>query len=45
MRERVAALPRVLPFLVLLTGVMVALYGGIATPARPPASAACWPSC
>ena len=26
------ALPRVLPFLVLLTGVMVALYGGFATP-------------
>ena len=28
------ALPRVLPFLVLLTGVMVALYGGIATPSE-----------
>jgi tripartite ATP-independent transporter DctM subunit len=34
MRERVTALPRVLPFLVLLTGVMVALYGGIATPSE-----------
>src|SRR3954454_18856488 len=34
MRERVAALPRVLPFLVLLTGVMVALYGGIAPPSE-----------
>ncbi|GAC1345694.1 MAG: TRAP transporter large permease [Acetobacteraceae bacterium] len=32
--ERVAALPRVLPFLLLLTGVMVALYGGIATPSE-----------
>ena len=34
MRERLAALPRVLPFLLLLTGVMVALYGGIATPSE-----------
>ena len=34
MRERFAALPRVLPFLILLTGVMVALYGGIATPSE-----------
>lgn len=34
MRERFASLPRVLPFLVLLTGVMVALYGGIATPSE-----------
>jgi tripartite ATP-independent transporter DctM subunit len=34
MSERMAALPRVLPFLVLLTGVMVALYGGIATPSE-----------
>ena len=33
-REKMAALPRVLPFLVLLTGVMVALYGGIATPSE-----------
>ena len=32
MREKFAALPRVAPFLVLLTGVMVALYSGIATP-------------
>jgi tripartite ATP-independent transporter DctM subunit len=32
--ERMAALPRVLPFLLLLTGVMVALYGGIATPSE-----------
>ncbi len=28
------ALPRVLPFLILLTGVMVALYGGFATPSE-----------
>ena len=34
MRERMAAAPRVLPFLLLLTGVMVALYGGIATPSE-----------
>jgi len=32
--ERWSALPRVLPFLILLTGVMVALYGGIATPSE-----------
>ena len=32
--DKMAALPRVLPFLVLLTGVMVALYGGIATPSE-----------
>jgi tripartite ATP-independent transporter DctM subunit len=34
MRDRFTALPRVLPFLILLTGVMVALYGGIATPSE-----------
>jgi C4-dicarboxylate transporter DctM subunit len=34
LRERFMALPRVLPFLLLLTGVMVALYGGIATPSE-----------
>ena len=33
-KDKMAALPRVLPFLVLLTGVMVALYGGIATPSE-----------
>ena len=33
-RDRLRALPRVLPFLVLLFGVMVALYGGIATPSE-----------
>jgi len=27
-------LPRVLPFLLLLTGVMIALYGGFATPSE-----------
>ena len=32
--DRLAALPRVLPFLVLPTGVMVAPYGGIATPSE-----------
>ena len=34
MRDRMVALPRVAPFLLLLTGVMVALYGGIATPSE-----------
>ena len=34
MQQRMTALPRVLPFLLLLSGVMVALYGGIATPSE-----------
>ena len=34
LREKVSMLPRVLPFLILLTGVMVALYGGYATPSE-----------
>src|SRR4029078_474070 len=34
MREKVSLLPRVLPFVVLLIGVMVALYGGEATPSE-----------
>jgi tripartite ATP-independent transporter DctM subunit len=33
-RQRFAALPRVLPFVLLLTGVMIALYGGFATPSE-----------
>lgn len=33
-REKLNLLPRVLPFIVLLTGVMVALYGGYATPSE-----------
>lgn len=33
-RQRFAALPRVLPFVLLLTGVMLALYGGFATPSE-----------
>ena len=32
--QKVEMLPRVVPFLVLLTGVMVALYGGLATPSE-----------
>ncbi|MBN9489131.1 MAG: TRAP transporter large permease [Alphaproteobacteria bacterium] len=32
--QRFAALPRVLPFVFLLTGVMVALYAGFATPSE-----------
>jgi len=34
MAQKVEMLPRVLPFLVLLIGVMVALYGGYATPSE-----------
>ena len=34
MRDKFALLPRVLPFVILLTGVMVALYGGYATPSE-----------
>ncbi|CAN5875495.1 TRAP transporter large permease [soil metagenome] len=34
LRQKLEALPRVLPFVVLLTGVMVALYGGFATPSE-----------
>ncbi len=33
-REKTALLPRVLPFVTLLIGVMVALYGGLATPSE-----------
>ncbi len=32
--DKFSALPRVLPFIVLLTGVMIALYGGYATPSE-----------
>jgi C4-dicarboxylate transporter, DctM subunit len=34
MAERFSTLPRVAPFVILLTGVMVALYGGYATPSE-----------
>ena len=34
MAEKVEMLPRVLPFVILLIGVMVALYGGYATPSE-----------
>jgi tripartite ATP-independent transporter DctM subunit len=34
MREKFEMLPRVVPFVVLLIGVMVALYGGYATPSE-----------
>jgi C4-dicarboxylate transporter DctM subunit len=33
-RDKFALLPRVLPFVILLTGVMIALYGGYATPSE-----------
>ncbi len=32
--DKFALLPRVLPFIILLTGVMIALYGGFATPSE-----------
>jgi tripartite ATP-independent transporter DctM subunit len=34
MEDRFKVLPRVLPFVTLLTGVMIALYGGYATPSE-----------
>ena len=34
LRQRLEMLPRVLPFVILLIGVMVALYGGFATPSE-----------
>ena len=34
LRQKVEMLPRVIPFVVLLTGVMIALYGGFATPSE-----------
>jgi tripartite ATP-independent transporter DctM subunit len=34
MRDRFKVLPRVIPFVTLLTGVMIALYGGYATPSE-----------
>ena len=34
LRDKFALLPRVLPFVILLTGVMIALYGGFATPSE-----------
>jgi C4-dicarboxylate transporter DctM subunit len=34
LRQKVDMLPRVLPFVILLIGVMVALYGGYATPSE-----------
>src|SRR5262249_25826093 len=34
LRDKCDLLPRVLPFVILLTGVMVALYGGYATPSE-----------
>ena len=33
-REKFSLLPRVVPFVLLLTGVMIALYGGYATPSE-----------
>jgi tripartite ATP-independent transporter DctM subunit len=34
MQEKFSLLPRVIPFVLLLTGVMIALYGGYATPSE-----------
>jgi len=41
--QKVEMLPRVLPFLVLLIGVMIALYGGYARLLKQLASVVCWP--
>jgi len=34
MRDRFAALPRVLPFLLIIVGILYVLYGGVATPSE-----------
>jgi tripartite ATP-independent transporter DctM subunit len=34
LRDKIAALPRVLPFLLIILGTLYALYGGIATPSE-----------
>jgi C4-dicarboxylate transporter, DctM subunit len=34
LREKLASLPRVLPFLLIIAGVMFVLYGGVATPSE-----------
>ena len=34
MQQKMSSLPRVMPFLILLIGVMIALYGGYATPSE-----------
>jgi C4-dicarboxylate transporter DctM subunit len=33
-RDRIASLPRLLPFLILIAAIMIALYGGLATPSE-----------
>lgn len=39
LKERLAGLPRILPFLTIIAGTLYVLYGGIATPQRPLAPA------
>lgn len=34
MREKLAALPRVIPFLLIVAGILYVLYGGVATPSE-----------
>ncbi len=34
LREKLAALPRVLPFLLIIAGILYVLYGGVATPSE-----------
>src|SRR3546814_20343168 len=34
LREKLAVLPRVLPFLAIIAGVLYVLYGGVATPSE-----------
>jgi len=40
-KQKIEILPRVLPFLAIILGVLYAMYGGIATRPRPPPSVRC----
>ena len=33
-RQKIASLPKIMPFLAIIAGVMYALYGGLATPSE-----------
>jgi C4-dicarboxylate transporter, DctM subunit len=41
LRQKLEVLPKVVPFLLIIAGVLYVLYGGIATPSEPPPSAPC----
>ena len=45
MADRLSALPRIMPFLILLIGVMGALYGGFASPGETAGLGRSWRSC